>query len=77
MDGTADPKFKLEQIKIGDIVKIMRYDYNAYSVPVYGMVIGKQDTSQIYMFPAVEVFLFETQKIQICPIGTIEVISHA
>ena len=77
MDVGSDPKFKLKQIKIGDIVKIMRYDYNAYSVPLYGMGVGKQDTNQIYMFPAVEIFLFETQKIQICPIGTIELISRA
>ncbi len=55
----------------------MRYDYNAYSVPAYGMVVSREETNQIYMFPAVEVFLFDSQQIEIFPASTVEVISSA
>jgi len=55
----------------------MRYDYDAYSVPVYGVVVSREETNQIYMFPAVEVFLFESQQIEMFPAGTVEVISSA
>jgi len=78
MDEPTSPNFNIEwRIKIGDIVKIMRYDYDAYSVPVYGVVVSREETNQIYMFPAVEVVLFESPQIEMFPAGTVEVISSA
>jgi len=64
-------------VKVGDIVKIMRYDYNAYNVPAYGVVLEREETNQIYMFPAVQVLMFDTNQVCTCPAGTVEVISHA
>ena len=55
----------------------MRYDYNAYSVPAYGVVVKKEKNNQIYMFPAVEVLMFDTNQVCVCPAGTVEVISCA
>jgi hypothetical protein len=78
MDGSASPKFEVKwEIKVGDIVKILRYDYNAYSVPVYGIVVKREESNQIYMFPAVEVLLFDTKKIEVFPAGTVEIVSCA
>ena len=77
MDEAPNSKFEVKwDISVGDIVKIIKYDYDAYNVPVYGMVL-KQETNQIYMFPSVEVLLFDTNEIRVCPAGTVEVISHA
>jgi hypothetical protein len=78
MDEPTDSKFRIEwRIKVGDIVKIMRYNYDAYSVPAYGVVVTKEETNQIYMFPSVEVFLFESKQIETFPAGSVEVISSA
>ena len=78
MDGQASSKFDVKwKIKIGDIVKIMRYDVDAYGTPAYGMVIKKEKTNQIYMFPAVEILLFDTKEKKVFPAGTVEVISCA
>jgi len=55
----------------------MRYDYNAYSVPAYGIVVKKEESNQIYMFPAVEVLVFDTNKTEVFPAGTVEVVSCA
>ncbi len=78
MDAETNSKFTVKwEIKIGDIVKIMRYDYNAYSTAAYGVVLKKEETNQIYMFPAVEVLLFDTQQTQVFPAGQVEVISRA
>jgi hypothetical protein len=78
MDGQTSSKFDVKwKIKIGDIVKIMRYDVDAYGTPAYGMVIKKEKTNQIYMFPAVEILLFDTKEKKVFPAGTVEVISCA
>jgi hypothetical protein len=78
MDDRTNPKFEIKwNIKIGDIVKIMRYDVDAYGCPAYGLVIKKEMTNQIYMFPAVEVLLFDTKERKLFPAGTVEVISCA
>jgi hypothetical protein len=78
MDAEASPKFEVKwEIKVGDIVKIMRYDYNAYNTPAYGIVIKKEKSNQIYMFPAVEVLMFDTNTREVFPAGTVEVISYA
>jgi|TARA_R110002051_G_C8697975_1_gene493942 hypothetical protein len=78
MDDTTNPKFDVKwNIKIGDIVKIMRYDADAYGTPAYGTVIKKEETNQIYMFPAVEVLLFDTKEKKVFPAGLVEVVSCA
>tara|TARA_R100001594_G_scaffold80518_1_gene115030 strand:- start:164 stop:400 length:237 start_codon:yes stop_codon:yes gene_type:complete len=78
MDEAPNSKFEVKwDISVGDIVKIIKYDYDAYNVPVYGMVLKREETNQIYMFPSVEVLLFDTNEIRVCPAGTVEVISHA
>ena len=78
MDGPSNTEFEIKwNIKIGDIVKIMRYDADAYGHPAYGIVIKKEMTNQIYMFPAVEVLLFDTKERKLFPAGTVEVISCA
>jgi len=78
VDEPTNSKFEIKwDIKIGDIVKIMRYDYNAYSVPTYGIVVMKEETNQIYMFPAVSVLVFDTKKIEVFPAGTVEIVSCA
>jgi len=41
------------------------------------VVIKKEETNQIYMFPAVEVFLFDTKERKFFPAGTVEVVSSA
>tara|TARA_Y100000310_G_C20457730_1_gene703853 strand:+ start:667 stop:834 length:168 start_codon:yes stop_codon:yes gene_type:complete len=55
----------------------MRYDVDAYGTPAYGTVIKKEETNQIYMFPAVEVLLFDTKERKVFPAGMVEVISCA
>jgi hypothetical protein len=78
MDEPTNSKFEIKwEIKVGDIVKIMRYDYNAYSVPAYGIVVKKEETNQIYMFPAVQVLMFDTNQVCTCPAGTVEIVSCA
>jgi hypothetical protein len=78
MDESTNSKFEIKwEIKIGDIVKIMKYDVDAYGIPAYGMVIKKEETNQIYMFPAVEVLLFDTEERKVFPAGAVEIISHA
>ena len=78
MDASASPKFEIKwKIKIGDIVKIMRYDVDAYSVPTYGIVVKKEENNQIYMFPSVEVLVFDTNRREVFPAGAVEVISCA
>jgi hypothetical protein len=78
MDEPTNLQFEVKwEIKVGDIVKIMRYDYDAYSVPAYGVVIKKEETNQIYMFPAVQVLMFDTNQVCTCPAGTVEIVSCA
>ena len=78
MDENTNPKFEIKwEVKVGDIVKVMRYDYNAYSTPAYGIVLEREETNQIYMFPAVQVLMFDTNQVCTCPAGTIEVVSRA
>ena len=78
MDEPTNSKFEVKwEIKVGDIVKIMRYDYNAYSVPAYGIVVKREESNQIYMFPAVEVLVFDTNKTEVFPAGTVEIVSCA
>ena len=42
MDGPSSTEFGIKwNIKIGDIVKIMRYDADAFGHPAYGILIKK------------------------------------
>jgi hypothetical protein len=78
MDEPTNSKFEVKwEIKVGDIVKIMRYDYNAYSAPAYGIVVKREESNQIYMFPAVEVLVFDTNQTEVFPAGTVEIVSCA
>jgi len=78
VDGTSNSKFEIKKIRVGDIVRIMRYDANNYNVPAYGIVIKSIETKQIYMFPTVEILLFGTRQRRVAMgRGNIEVISHA
>jgi hypothetical protein len=78
MDEPTNSKFEIKwEIKVGDIVKIMRYDCNAYSVPTYGIVVKREESNQIYMFPAVEVLVFDTKQTEVFPAGTVEIVSCA
>ena len=78
MDEPTSPKFDVKwNIKVGDIVKITKFDPGSFAFPAYGIVVKKEETNQIYMFPAVTVFLFDSQQIEIFPAGTVEVISSA
>tara|TARA_R110002074_G_scaffold335059_2_gene505487 strand:- start:660 stop:896 length:237 start_codon:yes stop_codon:yes gene_type:complete len=78
MDDETNPKFEVRwNVDVGDLVKILKYDHDAYNVPAYGVVIKREETNQIYMFPAVEVLMFETNEIRVCPAGTVEVLSRA
>ena len=77
MDGSTSSKFKIKQIKVGDIVKVMRYDIEKYSIPAYGIVVTKEETNQIYMFPVVEILLFGEKTTMIAALGTVEIISRA
>jgi hypothetical protein len=77
VDGSSNPKLKIKEIKIGDVVRFMRYDADAYSVPAYGTVVKITPTRQIYLFPAVEVYVWGPQHIQTISISAVEVISRA
>ncbi len=78
MDETANSKFEIKwDVHVGDIVKIIKYDYNAYNVAAFGVVLKREETNQIFMFPSVDVLMFDTNEIRTCPAGTIEVISRA
>ncbi len=78
MDDTTSPKFEIKwNVSVGDIVKITKYDYDAYGTSVYGVVLKREETNQIFMFPAVEVLFFKTREVQWCAAGTVEVLSHA
>jgi len=78
MDDEPNPKFEIRwDIKIGDVVRIIRYNYHAYGAAVYGIVVKKEMTNQIYMFPSVDVFLFNTKQTETFPAGSVELISRA
>ena len=77
MDGPPNPQFKIKEIKIGDVVRFMRYDIHAYSVPAYGIVVAYHGTNQLYLFPAVDVFMWGPQQVTTMPCSTLEVISRA
>ena len=55
----------------------MRYDIEKYSIPAYGIVVTKEETNQIYMFPVVEILLFGEKTTMIAALGTVEIISRA
>ncbi len=78
MDETSNSKFEVKwDIHIGDIVKIITYDLEAYNKVAYGVVLKHEETNQIYMFPSVDVLMFDTNQVRTCPAGTVEVISRA
>jgi hypothetical protein len=77
MDEPADLTYEFQKIKIGDIVKFFRYDYDAYAKLTYGIVINKGPTTQIFLFPSVDVFIFSTHQIETIAVNAVEVISHA
>ena len=77
MDGPSNPKFKIREIKVGDVVRFMRYDLKAYSVPTYGIVVSIQPTHQIYLFPAVDVFAWGPQQVLTVSTSTVEIVSRA
>mgnify|MGYP003115510898 CR=1 FL=1 len=78
MDDPTNSQFEVKwNIRVGDIVKVIRYDYNAYNKISYGVVLKREETNQIYMFPSVDVLMFDTQEIRTCPAGTVEVVSSA
>ena len=78
MDEPTDSKFEIKwDIKIGDVVRIVRYNYHAYGIPAYGIVVKKEMTNQIYMFPSVDVFIFNTKQTETFPAGSVELVSRA
>ena len=77
MDGPASSKFEIKEINIGDIIKFMRYDLHAYSVPAYGIVVDCHNAYQLYLFAAVDVLDFKTRNVSTVSAATVEVISHA
>jgi hypothetical protein len=78
MDKSTNSNFKLKpDLKRGDIVKIMRYDYTAYNLASYGIVVGGERLIQIPMFPTVEVFTFDRKSVEIFPAATVTVVSRA
>jgi hypothetical protein len=77
VDGSPNSKFEIKEINIGDIIKFMRYDLHAYSVPAYGIVVECHNAYQLYLFPAVDVLDFKTRNVRTISAATVEVISHA
>jgi len=62
-------------ISVGDLIKVMTYSIDAYGKVSYGIVIAKEDENQLFLFPSVDVFMFDSQKITTFPAGGVEVIS--
>mgnify|MGYP003661631166 CR=1 FL=1 len=78
MDESTNSNFKLRpELKLGDIVKIMRYDYTAYNVAAYGIVVRAERLIQIPMFPTVEVLMFDQKLVETFPASVVTVISRA
>ena len=78
MDDRASPKFEIKwEINIGDLVRLKRYDTNAYGYFDYGVVIGEKELNQTFMFPSVDVLVFRTKRTEKIQAGLLEVISHA
>tara|TARA_R100000008_G_scaffold83889_1_gene69963 strand:- start:199 stop:432 length:234 start_codon:yes stop_codon:yes gene_type:complete len=77
MDESTDHSFEFQKIKIGDIVKFFRYDYDAYAKVVYGVVVSKGTSTQIYLFPSVDVFIFNTHQVETIAVSAVKIISHA
>jgi len=78
VDESTNSNFKLKpDLKRGDIVKIMRYDYAEYNVAAYGIVIGEERLIQIPMFPVVEIFMFDQNSVQTFLATAVTVISRA
>lgn len=78
MDEATNPQFKLApQLKRGDIIKIMRYDYVAYNIAAYGIVVDEERLIQVPMFPTVEVFMFDHRAVERVPANIVTVISRA
>ena len=78
MDDGTSPKFEIKwEINIGDIVRLKRYDTNAYGYFDYGVVIGEKELNQTFMFPSVDVLVFRTKRAEKIQAGLLEVISHA
>lgn len=62
-------------ISVGDLIKVMTYSIDAYGKVSYGIVIAKEDENQLFLFPSVDVFMFDSQKITTFAAGHVEVIS--
>tara|TARA_R110000824_G_scaffold398423_1_gene602470 strand:+ start:1274 stop:1441 length:168 start_codon:yes stop_codon:yes gene_type:complete len=55
----------------------MRYDYTAYNVAAYGIVVRAERLIQIPMFPTVEVLMFDQKLVETFPASVVTVISRA
>ena len=78
MDDGTSPKFEIKwEIQIGDMVRLKRYDTNAYGYFDYGIVTTEKELNQTFMFPSVDIFVFRTKSIEKIQAGLLEVISHA
>jgi len=62
-------------ISIGDLIKVVTYSVDNYGKVSYGIVIAKEDENQLFLFPSVDVYMFESQKVTTFPAGRVEVIS--
>ena len=55
----------------------MIYDYTAYNVAAYGIVVEEERLIPIPMFPPVEVFMFDQKLIETFPASIVTIISRA
>ena len=78
MAGEANfPTNIVWKIKRGDFVRIRRINSLGKVNGSYGIVVGKKRMHQQWMFPCIEVYNMDTNRIETQIAGALEVISRA
>tara|TARA_R100001591_G_scaffold118214_1_gene139962 strand:- start:1023 stop:1274 length:252 start_codon:yes stop_codon:yes gene_type:complete len=63
------------EIECGSLVKVRRYSFDGSLYYQHGIVVSRKQIDQLEMFPYVEVYTFETQKITKQSPAALEVLS--
>jgi hypothetical protein len=64
-------------IKLGDLVKITKYDFEGDPYHLYGVVVSQKQECQIELFPYVDVYVFGLKEIFKCYPNSLEIISRS
>lgn len=64
------------EIEPGSLVRVKKIDFTGKTYFMFGIVISKKKVNQVEMFPSVEVYTFEEQRVSYLAPSCIEVLSR-